>query len=164
MRRTLVTAAIAVLAGVVVAAPASGQDDPATCLSLADFSLHPATVVGTSGDDVLRGTDGPDVIVGLGGDDTIWGLGGDDVICGDLGDDRIDGGGGSDSILGDTGESFLLGQGGGLNVPGGDDTLFGGAGDDGIGVRTAPTRSAPAAATTLQRDRPDRTRGRRRRR
>ena len=36
-----------------------------------------ATIVGTSGDDVIRGTDGPDVVAGLGGNDRIWGLGGD---------------------------------------------------------------------------------------
>ena len=100
MRRMSLIVATAVVAGVVAAAPAQGQDDPATCLSLIDFTLQPATIVGTPGDDTLRGTEGSDVIVGLGGDDTISGLGGDDVICGDLGDDRIDGGTGSNSILG----------------------------------------------------------------
>ena len=98
MRRMSLIVATAVIAGVVAVAPAYGQDDPATCLSLADFELHAATIVGTPGDDTLRGTEGPDVIVGLGGNDTIFGLGGDDIICGDLGDDRIDGGAGNDSI------------------------------------------------------------------
>jgi Ca2+-binding RTX toxin-like protein len=92
MRRTPLILATAVLFGCLAAAPAQGQDDPATCVSLGDFELHAATIVGTPGDDTLRGTEGPDVIVGLGGDDTIFGLGGDDVTCGDLGGDRIDGG------------------------------------------------------------------------
>ena len=82
MRRTLLMFATAVLVGGLAAAPALGQGRPATCLSLVDFELRSATIVGTPGDDTLRGTDGPDVIVGLGGDDTIFGLGGDDVICG----------------------------------------------------------------------------------
>ena len=77
MRRMSWIVATVAIAGVVATAPAYGQDDPATCLSLADFTLQPATIVGTPGDDTLRGTEGPDVIVGLGGDDTIFGLGGD---------------------------------------------------------------------------------------
>ena len=59
-----------------------------------------ATIVGTSGDDVLRGTSGPDVIAGLQGDDEIWGLGGDDVICGGRGDDVLYGGTGFDVLYG----------------------------------------------------------------
>ena len=86
MRRMLLILATAVLAGAVAVAPAQGQDDPATCLSLVDFELHAATIVGTPGDDTLRGTDGPDVIVGLGGDDTIFGFGGD--VRRQPGDDR----------------------------------------------------------------------------
>src|SRR3954454_15275265 len=101
MRRMSLIVATAVLTGVVAVSPAAAQDDPATCLSLVDFALHPATIAGTPGNDTLRGTEGPDVIVGLGGNDRIIGLGGDDVICGDLGNDRIDAGAGSDSVLGD---------------------------------------------------------------
>ncbi len=62
-----------------------------------------ATIVGTSGDDVIDGTEGPDVIAGLGGDDVIHGLGGDDVICGGSGDDLIDGGPGDDLLDGSFG-------------------------------------------------------------
>jgi Ca2+-binding RTX toxin-like protein len=57
-------------------------------------------MVGTAGDDVLRGTDGVDVMVGRSGDDTIRGLGGADVICGGAGDDVLFGGGGGDVMLG----------------------------------------------------------------
>ena len=44
-----------------------------------------ATIVGTTGDDILAGSPGNDVIAGLGGDDVISGGLGDDVICGDEG-------------------------------------------------------------------------------
>jgi Ca2+-binding RTX toxin-like protein len=69
----------------------------------------PATIVGTSGDDVLVGTDGPDVIVGLDGNDTIDGLGGDDILCGGSGDDVIEGGDGNDAIFGQVGNDTLDG-------------------------------------------------------
>ena len=58
----------------------------------ATFELEQATILGTPGNDVIRGTEGPDVIVAGDGNDKVWGLGGDDVICGGLGNDRIDGG------------------------------------------------------------------------
>jgi hemolysin type calcium-binding protein len=64
-------------------APPSNSSAPPTC----DGRI--ATIVGTSGNDVLKGTPGRDVVVGLGGDDTIYGYGQDDVICGGPGDDVI---------------------------------------------------------------------------
>ena len=66
-----------------------------------------ATMVGTSGDDVLVGTPGQDVIAGLGGSDVINGLGGDDVLCGGSGADVIAGGLGFDIILGGKGADEL---------------------------------------------------------
>lgn len=100
-----------------------------------------ATIVGTSGDDLLVGTSGNDVIAGLGGNDQILGLDGNDVICGDGGHDRIDGGTGDDTIFGGNGNDLLLGgdgidhlEGAGDNdiLLGGldNDTLYGGSGDD----------------------------------
>jgi len=70
-----------------------------------------ASIVGTSGDDVLRGTEGADVIVGLGGDDLILGLGARDLICGGPGDDRIVGGDASDILSGGLGDDALDGGG-----------------------------------------------------
>lgn len=93
---------------------------------------HPATIVGTSGNDTLRGTAGPDVIVGLAGYDRIDGAGGNDLICGGddddtihggPGNDRIDGGAGSDVAYGDQGDDILRGHNGA-------DTLYGDAGRD----------------------------------
>lgn len=61
---------------------------------------RPGTIIGTPGDDVLRGTDGPDVIIGGGGADRIEGLGGDDRICGGVGADHLLGGAGDDRMFG----------------------------------------------------------------
>ena len=102
-----------------------------------------ATILGTSGDDVIAGTSGDDVIVGLDGDDTINGMGGNDIICGNLGDDIITAGSGNDEIYGgsddDTidagdGNNYVEGNNGNDNITSGsgDDTIFGGNGIDTI--------------------------------
>jgi acid phosphatase type 7 len=62
-----------------------------------------ATIVGTPGNDRLRGTEHPDVIAGLGGNDTIVGLGGNDRVCGGAGNDHIYAGAGFDLIDGGKG-------------------------------------------------------------
>jgi len=104
-----------------------------------------ATIVGTSGSDVLIGTEGPDVIAGLGGDDQISGLGGDDVICGGEGADRISAGGGNDTVYGEGGSDTITGG-------DGDDTLFGGPGSDridgGPGTNTIDGGPDPDVCTT----------------
>jgi len=82
-----------------------------------------ATIVGTSGDDVLHGTNGDDVIAALGGNDVIYGKGGDDRLCGSHGDDHIYGGAGSDKLYAFNGADHL--QGGD-----GYDVLYGGRGPD----------------------------------
>lgn len=68
-----------------------------------------ATIVGTNGSDVLRGTAGDDVIVARGGRDTIRGRGGDDVICGGKGADLIRGGPGDDVIWSGPGRDDVRG-------------------------------------------------------
>lgn len=95
-----------------------------------------ATIVGTSGNDVLEGTNGPDVFAALQGDDILWGFGGDDVMCGGVGDDLIVGGGGFDIIFGAQGDDEIYAAGEGtLFMPLAlDDTrgarIFAGAGND----------------------------------
>lgn len=61
---------------------------------------HDATIVGTTGDDTVRGTKHRDVIVGLGGADRIRGRGGNDVLCGGPARDRLYGGRGNDRLDG----------------------------------------------------------------
>jgi Ca2+-binding RTX toxin-like protein len=68
-----------------------------------------ATIVGTMGEDTIRGTIGRDVIVSLGGEDTIDGGLGDDVICGGAGEDTINGGFGNDILDGERDEDILNG-------------------------------------------------------
>jgi Ca2+-binding RTX toxin-like protein len=114
-----------------------GLDLNATCNGM------PATIVGTTGDDVINGTNGPDVIAGLGGNDVINGGNGDDIICGYAGNDTLNGGSGNDTLLGSYGLDTLKGENGIDTLDGGDDndtldggnepdTLYGGNGNDGL--------------------------------
>jgi Ca2+-binding RTX toxin-like protein len=82
-----------------------------------------ASIIGTEGDDTLRGTPGRDVILAGPGDDTILGGLGNDLICGGPGADLIHGGRGNDVLDG--------GPGDGDRVIGdlGDDEVRGGPGD-----------------------------------
>ena len=84
-----------------------------------------ATIVGTSGSDVLFGTRGDDVIVAFDGDDTIMGFGGDDVICAGEGADHIDSGRGHDEVHGEGGSDYIA-------TGKGRDTVLGGSGSDEI--------------------------------
>ena len=91
-----------------------------------------ATIVGTSGPDVLVGTPDGDVIVGLGGNDVIRGGGGNDIICGNGGSDTIYGQDGNDYLQGGPGADTLTGGAGNDELTGheGNDQLLGNAGDD----------------------------------
>jgi alpha-galactosidase len=83
----------------------------------------PATIVGTSGNDVLTGASAADVIAALGGNDKLSGLAGNDLLCGGAGNDTVKGGKGSDKLYGDKGRDILKGG-------RGKDILKGGAGKD----------------------------------
>jgi len=93
-------------------AAAAPEDEPPRCRGEA------ATIVGTSGDDVLQGSEERDVIWAGPGDDVVYGARGSDLICGGPGADMILGGRGNDTINGG---------------PGDGDRVYGGLGDDKLG-------------------------------
>jgi Ca2+-binding RTX toxin-like protein len=95
-----------------------------------------ATIVGTPGDDVLRGTTDADVIAALKGDDRVEALAGNDVVCGGEGTDTLVGGEGADILLDGLGGGVFRGGPGNDNMRGavtvGDDSqsVAGGPGRD----------------------------------
>jgi Ca2+-binding RTX toxin-like protein len=113
------------LSGLVVVGPSAGAGSR-KCLD------RKATILGTSGNDVIYGTNGSDVIVGGRGRDQIHGLGGDDFICGEGGPDILTGGSGDDELSGAQGADAIFGGSGDDFLSGGDqpDQLHGGSGDD----------------------------------
>ncbi|AFY48280.1 putative extracellular nuclease [Nostoc sp. PCC 7524] len=94
-------------------------------------SINPPTQ-GTSGKDILRGTNNDDTINGLDGNDYIFGGDGNDTLDGGTGTDYVFGGEGDDSVSGGDGNDFLYGGAGNDTLNGGEggDNLDGGAGDD----------------------------------
>lgn len=130
---------VAVLAGsLLVAAPAQAAP---TCFG------KRATIVGTRGDDTLRGTAGRDVIHAREGIDRVRGAGGNDLIClGDGGSEPAElpevawGGAGDDRIAGDEGHDALVGNTGNDRLFGGPgyDTMAGGRGHDRLGDGLGP--------------------------
>jgi VCBS repeat-containing protein len=117
---------------------ASASTSSETCLGV------PATIVGTPGDDRLRGTPHTDSIVGLGGDDRIIGGGGLDVICGGAGDDLMTTGKGPDKISGGPGDDRLYSR-------RGPDLVYGEAGDDLLNGGPAVDRCRGGAGDDLER-------------
>ena len=91
-----------------------------------------ATVVGTAGRDVLRGTRRADVIVGLGGRDLVNAARGNDIVCAGAGNDTVAGGRGRDRLRGGPGRDRLKGGPGKdrLGGGGGRDICRGGSGRD----------------------------------
>ncbi len=113
----------------------------APCVPAPACRSSDATILGTAGDDALRGTRGRDVMLARGGDDRVKGRAGKDLICGGPGSDNIrgargreqaSGGGGRDSLRGGNGRDRLGGGKGSDVLRGGPgrDTLKGGGGRD----------------------------------
>ena len=116
MRAAILGSAL-VLMAVVLAAPRGAMT--------ADPCANPTVpgLVGTNGNDVIRGTERGDIIYGHGGNDTICGLGGVDTLHGHQGNDTIYGGAGRDTLYGSYGDDDLYGQ-------ADNDTFFAGTNDD----------------------------------
>ncbi|CAH1208159.1 hypothetical protein PAECIP111893_02849 [Paenibacillus plantiphilus] len=89
-------------------------------------------IEGTSGNDILFGTEYNDTIIGYAGDDTLFGEDGDDTILGGVGVDELYGDDGEDMLLGGEGNDILYGGDGIDELLGevGDDELHGGEGKD----------------------------------
>ncbi|ACB93000.1 calcium-binding protein [Xylella fastidiosa subsp. fastidiosa] len=83
------------------------------------------TTLGTSGNDILKGTDVRDSLLGGDGDDTLYGGGGNDLLLGGAGDDVLDGGEGSNRLEGGAGNDVLK-----VSYWSADNVLNGGTGDD----------------------------------
>lgn len=84
-------------------------------------------IFGTSGDDILVGTEGREEIRGGRGNDTISGLGDHDRLRGGRGNDIMDGGDGNDRLRGDHGDDMVTGGAGRdrfiFNLQGGNDIV-----------------------------------------
>ncbi|MBO52144.1 MAG: hypothetical protein CMJ69_15365 [Planctomycetaceae bacterium] len=93
-------------------APTTTPTGPPPSTPLQEPDLIGDTLIGNSGNDVIRGALGDDLLVGNGGRD-LMNAGG--------GDDRLFGGGSRDTLGGGSGDDFLNGQGGVDTVDGDDD-------------------------------------------
>jgi len=80
-------------------------------------------IIGTNGDDILNGFSDVDVLRGLGGNDIINGGSSRDIMRGDSGNDILNGGSGNDDMRGGSGNDIL-------NGGNGHDLMFGGTGND----------------------------------
>ena len=92
-----------------------------------------ADIVGTTGDETLRGTATTENrIYGLAGNDSLLGGTLADMLDGGTGDDTLRGGEGNDTLVGGEGQDKLYGEGGADSVNGGQgsDWLNGGLGND----------------------------------
>lgn len=107
-------------------------------------------IVGSTGNDVVKGYakadtisggNGNDNLSGAGGNDKLWGGAGNDKIYGDSGNDELGGGDGADKLYGGAGNDKLYGGAGNDELGGGagadklygdagSDKLYGGAGND----------------------------------
>lgn len=107
-----------------VSGAATAAPEP-TCLGRTPAEWRAAgytVIVGTPGDDTLRGTWRADVLFGLEGNDTLDGGNGDDVLCGGPGEDALTGGPGRNVLVGGAGDDTLTG-GPGIDVLIGDDVV-----------------------------------------
>lgn len=114
---------------------------PGTAAAAKTCHGRKVTKQGTSGDDVIKGTQRADVVWAGAGDDEIDTLSGDDVICAGRGrdvvlagmaDDRIWAGTGNDRVTAGRGYDFVHGEDGADRILGGDqsDEIHGHAGPD----------------------------------
>jgi len=132
MRSVSTLATVLIVGAGVSLVPTTAQAGPPAHLCRG----HRATIVGTPGDEVLRGTARRDVIAARGGADRILGLGGNDLICAGPGADVVHAGGGNDVVLAGRGPDVVTGNQGddrvsaGPRLEQGTDVLVADAGND----------------------------------
>jgi len=116
-------------------------NDPSWNLIVDNRGNPMATLVGTTGPDLLIAGNNGDILHGLDGDDCLIGGGGFDIINGNSGDDFISGGSsrdllyggsGADAISGGAGDDFIFGSSGNdiINGGAGNDVILGSSGAD----------------------------------
>jgi hypothetical protein len=124
------------LEGLLLIASARGSS-----IDASGYTLGPVIIIGSSGDDTLKGGPADDLILARAGKDSIDGGGGADLIAGGPGRDTINGNDGNDTIFGGGGRDeidgaadsdLLVGGGGNDTIRGGDgaDRVFGSGGRD----------------------------------
>ena len=96
------------------------------------YTLGPVTIIGSSGNDILKGGSANDLILAGAGRDSIDGGGGADFIAGGRGRDTINGNDGNDTIIGGGGRDLIDGGADSDALFGGNraDTIRGGDGTD----------------------------------
>ena len=94
-------------------------------------------IIGSAGDDWLRGDINDNRLSGGAGDDTLIGGGGSDILSGDAGDDTLNGGEGDDTLNGGEGDDTLIGGAGADLLTGGlgGDTLSYAGSDGAVDIR-----------------------------
>ena len=108
--RAMSLGALAILMLIVLITPrGAASADP--CANPGPFKpAYPGgPIVGTNGDDVIRGTKYGEHILGYEGHDIICGMGGNDLLKGAQGNDRLYGGDGKDYLMGSYDDDELYG-------------------------------------------------------
>ena len=114
--------------------PVVSSSDPALT---PDTSVRPTEQIGTSGDDLIEGSDAAEILDGLAGNDILRGNGGDDQILAGSGNNTVSGGDGDDRIVADDGDDVIRGGRGNDDIDGGwgDDTYYFDIGDGADTIR-----------------------------
>jgi hypothetical protein len=102
-------------------------------------------VIGTGGDDRLKGSPGTDTLSGRGGADVLRALAGKDLLKGGAADDELKGSKGRDRMLGGGGRDVLIGG-------KGRDNFNPGGGADGVNMRDGVELASPGADVIRARD------------
>jgi Ca2+-binding RTX toxin-like protein len=111
-----------------------------TAMLVAASIATAAIVVGTPGDDTLRGTDEGDRISAFAGNDLVYARGGGDDVRAGAGNDGVRAGDGGDLVYGGRGNDDIVGGNGPDRLYGGSDSdeVSGGDGDDRVSGNKGP--------------------------